>query len=107
MRTNLENYFSSETLPAQTAARSLDNAILARARQCESEVSNLNAPCARVSAKARNVKSFLRVCTKLFFKRVVCASASVKAKCKNGRAPIIHATLRNVKSFCGVACNLF
>ena len=35
--------------------------ILARGRQCESEVSNLSVPSAKISAKAKNVKSFLRV----------------------------------------------
>jgi len=38
--------------------------ILARGRQCGSEVSTLNALCAIMSAKAKNVKSFLRVCAK-------------------------------------------
>ena len=44
----------------------LDSKILARARQYGSEVSTLNAPRAILSATPTNVKSFLRVWTKLF-----------------------------------------
>ena len=40
--------------------------ILARGRQCESDVRNRCAPCAILRAKATFVKSFLRVWAKFF-----------------------------------------
>jgi len=80
--------FHVEQPPPPTCSTALDNARAARWRQCQSEVTNLNAPCASMSAKAKNVKSFLRVWAKFFtIKQVFCASASAKAKCKTGPAP--------------------
>ena len=66
MRTNLENYFSSETLPAQTAARSLDNAILARGRQCESDVRNRRCSLRQNTCKSDQCQVFFAGVDKIF-----------------------------------------
>ena len=81
--------------------------ILARGRQCESDVRNRSGSCASIRAKATVVKSFLRVWTKFFSKQQVCASA--KAMCKTDGLPcaIIPATGLRVKSFLHVWCKLF
>tara|TARA_Y100000361_G_scaffold104095_1_gene93824 strand:+ start:278 stop:496 length:219 start_codon:yes stop_codon:yes gene_type:complete len=68
--------------PEKTHSRALRLKILARGRQWQSEVSTLNAPCAILSASAKKVKSFLRVCSKLNQKAQVSWRQSASAKSK-------------------------
>ena len=80
---------------------------LARGRQCESDVRNRSGSCASIRAKATVVKSFLRVWTKFFSKRQVCASAKPMCKTDQLARAIIPATGSRVKSFLHECCKLF